>query len=90
MNNTFGETCNYWLTDRQAVPHGAGCGDRDARRYRTPKVFHVSPFMPMDIDYQWFFSVPGEALRARMDSYRQGEQIFSAWFGFGTKTVSPM
>ena len=58
-----------------------GATDADGGyRYQLGKEFHVSPFMPMDIDYQWFFSVPGESLRVRMDSYRQGEQIFSAWF----------
>jgi len=48
------------------------------RRFRFRKVFHVSPFMPMDIDYAWCFSVPGEKLLVTMENCRQGEKIFSA------------
>ncbi|TLM65753.1 MAG: DUF1365 domain-containing protein [Deltaproteobacteria bacterium] len=47
---------------------------------RLEKEFHVSPFMPMDIGYEWRFTAPGERLRARIESRRRGEPIFSAWF----------
>lgn len=47
-------------------------------RYAMPKVFHVSPFMPMDIDYQWFFSAPRERLDVHMVNLRAGERIFDA------------
>lgn len=32
-----------------------------------PKAFHVSPFMPMDRDYAWRFTAPGEGLHVHMD-----------------------
>jgi len=35
-------------------------------RYRSDKVFHVSPFMPMDMVYDWGFSVPGETLNVHI------------------------
>ena len=46
--------------------------------FRLDKEFHVSPFMPMDIDYGWRFTSPAEQLAVHMTSLRQGEEIFSA------------
>jgi DUF1365 family protein len=36
------------------------------QRFRSGKVFHVSPFMPMELDYEWGFSLPGEKLNVHM------------------------
>ncbi len=48
------------------------------RRYRFAKSFHVSPFNPMDQDYDWLFSFrPGEC-RIHMNVSRQGEKAFDA------------
>ena len=47
-------------------------------RFRLDKEFHVSPFMPMEIGYDWRFSVPGDQLAVSMTSLQQGEQIFTA------------
>ena len=52
--------------------------DGDWRRYRLGKEFHVSPFMPMDMDYEWRFSPPGERLAVHMTSRRHGREIFNA------------
>ncbi len=55
------------------------------QRYRSAKVFHVSPFMPMDLEYAWGFSTPGEKLNVHMalQGYAQKtspavEKIFDA------------
>ena len=37
------------------------------KRYRFDKSFHVSPFMEMEIRYDWRFQVPGEALHVHMN-----------------------
>ncbi len=56
VNNTpWGERHCYVLDET----HDAGCGDR--RRYRFDKAFHVSPFMPMDLTYDWRFGSPASA-----------------------------
>lgn len=47
-------------------------------RFRFGKSFHVSPFMPMDIDYDWRFSVPGERLAVHMANRRAGTKLFDA------------
>jgi DUF1365 family protein len=47
-------------------------------RFRLDKEFHVSPFMPMDIEYDWRFTEPGEELAVQMISLREGREIFNA------------
>lgn len=42
------------------------------------KVFHVSPFMPMQREYRWRFNIPGDALRVHMEVYDQGVREFDA------------
>jgi DUF1365 family protein len=42
------------------------------------KSFHVSPFMPMDIAYDWRFSTPGERLLVHVESRRAGHTLFDA------------
>ena len=39
------------------------------QRYASDKVFHVSPFMPMELAYAWGFSNPGEKLNVYMSLY---------------------
>lgn len=57
---------------------------RSARRegewylFELEKEFPVSPFMPMDIQYSWRFTAPGEKLAVAMENERQGNTIFSA------------
>jgi DUF1365 family protein len=48
------------------------------RRYRFPKTFHVSPFIDMDVDYDWRFLTPGERIQVHMEDYVAGEKLFDA------------
>ena len=52
-----------------------------ALRWTFAKRFHVSPFMAMDHDYDWRFTVPGDDLRVHMDVMRGGERSFDATLG---------
>lgn len=36
------------------------------RSYRSTKAMHVSPFMPMQLEYDWHFGAPGEQLSVHM------------------------
>ncbi len=47
-------------------------------RFGFDKVFHVSPFMPMDIRYDWRFRVEDDQLRVHMRLKQAGRQCFSA------------
>ena len=42
------------------------------------KTFHVSPFMEMDRDYDWRFTVPGDSLHVHMDVSHDATREFAA------------
>ncbi|MGB7816347.1 MAG: DUF1365 domain-containing protein [Methylotenera sp.] len=46
--------------------------------FTLDKAFHVSPFMPMDIQYDWSFKLQDEDLLIRMLNFSKGEQTFNA------------
>ena len=51
-----------------------------ASRFQFSKDFHVSPFMPMEMDYSWSFSHPGEGLGVHMENRApsDGRLVFDA------------
>jgi len=62
VNSTFGESRNYWLSAHNREPSGTGF------RYRCPKTMHVSPFMGMNLDYEFVLAEPGERVVAHMNT----------------------
>jgi DUF1365 family protein len=56
----------------------AACVAGRAWRFGFEKQFHVSPFMPMDMHYQWYFGAPSQALHVHMENWRAGEPCFDA------------
>ncbi len=48
------------------------------RRYAVSKDFHVSPFIDMDIHYDWRFRVPGGTLSVHLIDYQKGRKLFDA------------
>ena len=66
VNNTpWGEQHCYVL-DQAGAPKDRAAKDGAPRHHRFAKDFHVSPFMPMAIDYDWAFGDPGQRLRVHM------------------------
>jgi len=61
VNNTpWGEQHCYVLgAESEARPN-------QYLRFRSEKVFHVSPFMPMDLEYRWNLTTPGSRLKVHM------------------------
>ncbi|MGZ9014346.1 MAG: DUF1365 domain-containing protein, partial [Burkholderiales bacterium] len=47
-------------------------------RYRFEKCFHVSPFMGMEVRYDWRFSTPGQTLAVHMRDVAAGRLMFEA------------
>ena len=45
---------------------------------RTPKAMHVSPFLPMDVEYRVSWTAPGADLHLRIEVERAGKQLFFA------------
>ena len=73
VNNTpWGERDMYVLPAAQQAGSGA------ALRFRPRKKMHVSPFMPMNVDYDWSFIDPGERLSVFMANDIDGNRVFSA------------
>jgi DUF1365 family protein len=73
VNNTpWGQQYCYVL------PESHNRGNSRRKRYLLDKRFHVSPFMDMNIDYDWRFTLPAETLVVHMKNYQQGEQLFNA------------
>jgi len=71
-NTPWKERHAYVLPVSQADAHGrALCWTFDKR-------FHVSPFMPMDCEYHWRFTAPGEDLHVHMQVWRDGVRQFDA------------
>ncbi len=48
------------------------------RQFRLKKGFHISPFMDMDMDYDWRFRMPGRRTGAHMRLLQDGRCIFDA------------
>lgn len=73
VNNTpWGEQDTYVL------PASENVGTTTAWRVRPEKKMHVSPFMPMDVDYDWSFNVPSQRMNVYMASAKDGRRIFDA------------
>lgn len=47
-------------------------------RFQFEKAFHVSPFMPMDHDYDWRFNAPADQLIVSMKNYDRDRRVFDA------------
>ena len=72
VNNTFGESRNYWLWRGNRIEAA------NSLRYRTGKSLHVSPFMPMELDYEFTLTEPEESLVAHMETVDGGDRLFDA------------
>ncbi len=83
VNNTpWGEQHCYVLSvDQDLGRHGH-------KRFRMQKSFHVSPFMPMEIDYDWHFSEPNESLSVHMENYTDVGKIFDATLTLRHRPIS--
>ena len=72
VNSTFGESRNYWLG-----AHNRLAGE-NSLRFHSPKAMHVSPFMGMDLGYEFVFTEPASRLVAHMNTIDQGTSFFDA------------
>jgi DUF1365 family protein len=71
VNNTPWNQQHCYVLDSRGEPAGA-------RRHWLDKAFHVSPFMDMEIRYDWRFSHPGRRLAVHMQNHRGTERLFDA------------
>jgi DUF1365 family protein len=82
-NTPWGERHCYVLEDRHNEhPHTSW------RRFRFDKQFHVSPFIDMQIQYDWRFRVPSERLNVHMIDYENGNQLFDASLALQRRAIT--
>lgn len=71
-NTPWRETHHYVLSEGNRV------GQSDELRFSHPKVFHVSPFMGIDLQYDWRLSQPGPRLAVQIANRHDSETAFEA------------
>ena len=89
VNNTpWNEQHCYVLSDERNEAKG------NNKRYRFGKDFHVSPFMEMDINYDWRFVQPDQRLNVHMENRHKdskgNDKVFDATMVMNRKPVTPM
>ncbi len=72
-NTPWDERHAYVLDAARAQRAGA-----QGLRWEFDKRFHVSPFLPMDMRYDWRFTEPGAALGVHMENWQDGARLFDA------------
>lgn len=82
-NTPWSERHVYVLSDTVRESHAR------LLRYRFGKDFHVSPFMPMDLTYDWRFSRPGERLTVHMENFDGGGKLFDATLDLRRRAITP-
>ena len=57
-------------------------------RFQPVKKMHVSPFMPMELEYNWVLSEPTERLSVFMANSRNGKRFFGATLDLNRTPIS--
>lgn len=85
VNNTpWGEQHCYVL------PQSHNLAGQGRYRYAPKKVFHVSPFMEMDVQYDWRFNQPTDRLTVHMENALEGQKVFDATLELRREEISPL
>jgi len=80
-NTPWGERHQYVLR--------VAAADGRLKRFDFDKDFHVSPFMPMDMQYRWCFSEPLQRLFVNMRNFRHNAQLFDATLNMRGEPATP-
>ena len=81
-NTPWGETHTYVLPQDKNMLH------KQHMQFSMDKIFHVSPFMPMDIHYDWRFTEPANALNVHMSNTSSGNKVFDATLTLKQRDIS--
>ncbi len=58
------------------------------KHYRFKKDFHVSPFMDMNLYYDWRFLQPGERIQVHMQNFENEKKLFDATLSLHRKSLT--
>lgn len=82
------EVTNTPWGERHAYVAAGGGKDEQVLESDHAKLLHVSPFMPMEMDYRWRISTPGERLAVRIESRRDGVLVFDAQLALARRPIT--
>lgn len=82
------EVTNTPWRERHAYVMPMAADGKSPDTVNFPKAMHVSPFMPMDMEYGFRASVPGERLGIFMTNRRAGEVAFTAGLRLERRAMS--
>lgn len=57
-------------------------------RHRVEKSFHVSPFLPRELEYRMRFNVPGERIHVLMQDWQGEQKVFEASLNLQRKALT--
>jgi uncharacterized protein len=83
-NTPWGERHTYYLDCATGQSPKAG-----RFRWQFPKAFHISPFMPMNVQYDWRFAVPGDQLHVHMQNMIDDKKYFDATLTLERRAITP-
>lgn len=84
INNTpWGEQHCYVLGRAESL------SGSETQRFAFDKAFHISPFMGMDMRYDWRFTPPAETLAIHMENHRGAERLFDATMALRRAEITP-
>ena len=78
-NTPWGEKQAYVLSCDPSV---------DSQKISFQKKLHVSPFLPMDMRYEWQGCAPADRLKFSLTNFREDEKVFAAGVDFQRQTIS--
>lgn len=94
VQTILAEITNTPWKERHAyvLPVSSATRSHGMLRFEFGKEFHVSPFWPMDMSYDWRLSVPGEQLRIHMDNLQHKDgharRVFDATLTLQREEIS--
>jgi len=57
-------------------------------KFELDKQFHVSPFNPMDQNYEWFFTQSNDHLGVHMENWKNNEKVFDASLALAAQPIN--
>ncbi|HXQ21095.1 MAG TPA: DUF1365 domain-containing protein [Candidatus Acidoferrales bacterium] len=82
-NTPWGERFQYVLPVAEAAV------ERGQHVWRFGKRFHVSPFLPMEMDYEWRCTAPDQALGVHMRNSEDGRELFDVTLALRRRPLTP-
>lgn len=83
-NTPWGERHSYVLSLNKEMYK------RTHMKFELDKEFHISPFMPMEMQYDWRFTQPLDLLAVHMNNFKGKEKVFDATLSLNKKPMNAM